>query len=177
MIRGPRRGTDRRSDALTRHIERFGLLAGMDVFAIGGVSGWLAPAFAPEIPGLYEKPPFRPWPPSTIYPTILHAFWLGLAFAKLFTSIEPRMRVFLVEARFGVVLFRAGALHVSFLIYALIAISWQATLCWLVRGFSQSVLVGAALGARRIVTSHDPIRRSVRASIGSPRESSGQTAT
>jgi hypothetical protein len=87
------------------------------------------------------------------------------------------MRVFLVEARFGVVLFLAGALHAYFLIYAWIAIPWQATLCRLIRGFSRSVLFGAGLGARRIVTSHDPIRRSVRALIGSPREASGQTAT
>jgi hypothetical protein len=149
----------------------------MDVFAIDGVSSWLAPAFAPAIPGLYETPPFHLWPASTICATILHTFVLGLAFTELLTSIEPRLRVFLVVARFGVVSFLAGALHVYFVIYAWIAIPWQAALCWLVRGFSQSVLVGAALSAHCILTSSNPIRRSVRASIGSPRKPSRQTAT
>jgi hypothetical protein len=120
------------------------------MFAIGALFHWLLPIVAPSIAALYGLPPFRPllgWP---LYYFIAHPFWFGLAFAWLFTVLEPRKRTTLAGARFGAALFLVGALPVYLLCFASIAIPRPVVVCWLLQGLTQYVLAGAALDCRRV---------------------------
>jgi hypothetical protein len=142
------------------------------MFAVGVAFHWLIPVLAPSIARLYGEPPFRPWPSWTMYYMMVHPFWFGFAFACLFAFFEPRPRTPAIGARFGALLFLVGALPVYFLIYASIAISGRVILCWLLQGFSQYVLAGAALGLRRVSTSPStPGRRSGWGLTAIPRKS------
>jgi hypothetical protein len=70
------------------------------------------------------------------------------------------------------VLFLVGALPVYLLCYAAIAIPSPVIVCWLLQGFTQYVLAGAALGFHRVRPSGTPpVRRSNWASTETPQES------
>jgi hypothetical protein len=148
-----------------------GLLAGVVMFAVGAMFHWLIPVFVPLIDALYKMPPFRPLPGWPLYYFIAHPFWFGFALAWLFTLLEPRTRTAVAGARFGAVLFLVGALPVYLLTHASIAMPWPVVLCWLLQGFSQYVLAGAALGLHRARPScTTPVRRSGWASTETPQE-------
>jgi hypothetical protein len=123
-----------------------GLLAGAVMFAIGAVFHWLVLILAPGIAALFAPPVFRPWPGWTRTYMVVHPFWFGLAFAWLFTVLEPRTRTTLAGARFGAVLFLVGALPVYLLCFASIAIPRPVIVCWSLQSLTQYVLAGAALG-------------------------------
>jgi hypothetical protein len=127
-----------------------GLLAGVVMFTVGALFYWLVPVLAPAIDALYKMPPFRRLPGWPFYYFIAHPFWFGFAFAWLLTLLEPRTRTAVAGARFGAVLFLVGALPVYLLTYASIAMPWPVIPCWLLQGFSQYVLAGAALGLHRV---------------------------
>jgi hypothetical protein len=127
-----------------------GLLAGTVMFAIGAAFHWLLPILAPWIAALFAPPVFRPWCGWSCIYMIVHPFWFGLAFAWLFTVLEPPTRTSLAGARFGAVLFLVGALPVYLLCFASIAIPRPVIVCWSLQGLTQYVLAGAALGYRRV---------------------------
>ena len=133
-----------------RRVLTAGLLAGTVMFEVGAAFHLLLPILAPWIAALFAPPVFRPWCGWSCIYMIVHPFWFGLAFAWLFTVLEPPTRTSLAGARFGAVLFLVGALPVYLLCFASIAIPWQVVVCWLIQGLTQYVLAGAALGCRRV---------------------------
>ena len=127
-----------------------GLLGGTVMFVTGALFHWLVPILAPWIAALYTPPVFRPWPGWTRTYMIAHPFWFGFAFVWLFTVLEPRMQTTVAGARFGAVLFLVGALPIYLLCYAAVAIPRPIIVCWLLQGFAQYVLAGAALSRCRV---------------------------
>jgi Asp-tRNA(Asn)/Glu-tRNA(Gln) amidotransferase A subunit family amidase len=130
-----------------RRVLTAGLLAGTVMFAVGAAFHLLISRFV-ALP--YNQPPFRPWCGWTFFYMVVHPFWFGFAFAWLFTHLEPRTQSIRTGARFGALLFLVGALPIYLVTFASIAMPWRVIVCWIIQGFIQYVLAGAALGLRGI---------------------------
>jgi hypothetical protein len=120
-----------------------GLTAGTVMFAVGAAFQLMISRFV-ALP--YDQPPFRRlcgWP---FFYMIVDPFWLGFAFAWLFTYVEPRTQSVGTGARFGALLFLVGALPIYLVTSASIAMPWRVIVCWIIQGFTQYVPAVAALG-------------------------------
>jgi hypothetical protein len=128
-----------------RRVFMAGLLAGTVMFAVGAAFDFLISRFV----GLpYGQPPFRPWRGWPYFYMIVHPFWFGFAFAWFFIYLEPQTQSVRTGARFGALLFLVGALPIYVVTFASIAMPCSVLVCWIIQGFTQYVLAGAALGLR-----------------------------
>lgn len=128
-----------------------GLAAGITMFFVGTVFHFLTPIVQPGIPVQYLNAAlFRTWPGWTATYMVIHPFLFGFVFAVIFVGLR-RSTQFPMGIRgglfYGALVFLVGSLPVFLLTFALLQLSVEIIVGWMVQNLVQYLLAGVVMGA------------------------------